>query len=145
MIRINKDILSITGGIICQQMNGMGIAGAGLALQTRQKYPRAINEFIAKNPGFGECMLYMIPEYDDLFMAFLVGQMGYGRVDKQTNYGALSDALHELRRLIAFNSYQYFPVYFPYGMGAGLGGGDWEVVQEMLEYYFPNGYICKFP
>lgn len=145
MILARKDILSITSGIICQQMNGMGVAGAGLALQTREKYPRAINEFIAKNPRFGDCMLYMIPENNDLFMAFLVGQLGYGKTGKHTNYGALSSALHELRRLIAFNSYQYFPVYFPYKMGCGLGGGSWPIVEEILEYYFPNGYICKFP
>ncbi len=145
MIRINKDILSVDRGIICQQMNALGIAGAGLALETSKRYPRSITEYIAKRPNFGDCMLYSIPGNDDLVFAFLVGQMGYGRVDRQTNYGALSNALHELRRLISLNSYQYFPVYFPYKMGCGLGGGSWEVVEELLEYYFPNGYICKFP
>ena len=39
MSEIDGDILDVTKGVICHQVNTRGIAGAGLALQIRKKYP----------------------------------------------------------------------------------------------------------
>jgi O-acetyl-ADP-ribose deacetylase (regulator of RNase III) len=43
--QINKDILSVENGIICQQVNCMGVMGAGLAKKIAQKYPIVKKEY----------------------------------------------------------------------------------------------------
>lgn len=42
---IYGDILDITEGIICQQVNCMGVMGSGLAKQIKYKYPRVYYEY----------------------------------------------------------------------------------------------------
>ena len=78
-----------------------------------------------------------------LFIYNVFGQFDCGSDGKRyTDYCALNEA---------FKSFQYLvdtfklPVYFPYYMGAGLGGGDWNVISKMIEHYFPDAIICKLP
>jgi hypothetical protein len=35
------------------------------------------------------------------------------------------------------------PVYIPYNMGCGLGGGDWEIVSGIIEETLPDAIIVK--
>jgi len=36
------------------------------------------------------------------------------------------------------------PIYIPFGIGCGLGGGDWEEVVKLLEEDATNAVICKY-
>ena len=76
------------------------------------------------------------------FIAHIVGQMNYGRMSKFTNYQALN---------IAFSNLQSFresldrkvPIFFPWRMGSGLGGGSWRIVKDIIEEHFPDAIICQ--
>ena len=142
---VNQNILEVQGpAILAQQVNTKGVMGAGLALQIRDKWPIVYKHYTGDTPQLGQCQIVEIYG-EGILVANLAGQRGYG-TGKQTNYGGLSDALNFLRKYrddrYAWSG-QLIPTYFPYGMGCGLAGGDWKVVSELIEYYFPEAIICK--
>lgn len=75
-------------------------------------------------------------------------QLNYG-YDKQryTDYHAFKWALS------AFNfKPQYdllldneIDIHFPMNIGCDRGGADWNIISNMIQYYFPNAVICKLP
>jgi hypothetical protein len=76
----------------------------------------------------------------DYYICNLAGQDGYGTDRKYTDYDALLTALAELHDAsISLN----LPVYIPYRMGCGLGGGDWEIVSRLIDECCPNAFVVK--
>ena len=51
---------------------------------------------------------------------------GYGP-RRYTNYEAFACCLENLNKLVP----DYVPIAFPYKIGCGLGGGDWDIIQLM--------------
>lgn len=146
MKTVDYNILDVGNGIICHQVNAKGVAGAGLALDLSGRYPSAMQEYKKTRPQLGACQLVKVQEAErPLYIANLVGQNSYGDQVRHTHYGALAHALMDLNKLIALYQLRALDVYFPYKMGCGLGGGSWEVVFELLEYFFPEDTICKLP
>ena len=145
MKRIKKDILTVEFGIICHQVNARGVMGAGLAAQVKSQFPGAFNDYMdaykSGNLKLGKVVISQIKPYN--FIAHIVGQHDYGRSAIFTNYQALD---------IAFSSLKSFresldkeiPIYFPYRMGSGLGGGSWRIVKDIIEEFFPDAIICQF-
>jgi len=148
---IEKDLLTVEEGIICHQVNCMGVMGAGVALQIRNKFPLAYQEYLEsihdyKSVGdicLGSCNLVQVTP--ELLVANLFGQYSLG-VGKQTSYAALCSAMsHLVVYLGGSKKAEKANVYFPYLIGCGLGGAKWEVVSELIEEQFPNAIICKLP
>ncbi|RTK93161.1 Appr-1-p processing protein [Candidatus Saccharibacteria bacterium] len=140
---IEGNILDFEDGVIFHQVNCIGVMGAGLALQIARKYPIVLDEY----ENICECFSY--PEHnlggvsatkipDGPTVVNLFGQIEPGR-GKQTNYGALADALSGSLEFRLQGTR-----YFPYGMACGLAGGNWDVVVEMIEYFYPDGVIVKW-
>jgi len=132
------DILTVKKGIICQQVNAMGVMGAGLALTIRQKWPIVYREYRELHLRLGEILLVEVEP--GLYVANLCAQEGFGRTGQYTDYNALEVCLRalagEAKRLA-------LPVYIPYKMGCGLAGGDWDgVVCPMIERILPEAFIC---
>ena len=146
MEEIIRDILSIRRGIICHQANCIGAMGAGLAKSIRDLWPHIYDDYCkaVKNNEFrlGDCRIAQAAP--GIFVAHLAGQQGIGYGKKNTNYSALREALKNLNRQInASYVLMRMPIYIPYGIGSGLGGGDWEFVRKILEEEVPNATICK--
>jgi O-acetyl-ADP-ribose deacetylase (regulator of RNase III) len=147
---INKDILTVKRGIICHQCNCIGAMGAGLAKQIRDRWPHIYADY-RKAIETGELRLggcRIATAEPGLYIAHLAGQHGIGRRKfgrPATEYLALSTALNDLNRQIN-GSYVFMrmPVYIPYGIGCGLGGGDWKEVSKILEEDTPGITICKY-
>ena len=145
MKRIKKDILTVEFGIICHQVNARGVMGAGLAAQVKTQFPKAYKDYMdAYESGqlkLGKVVISQIKPYN--FIAHVVGQHDYGRRAIFTNYQALS---------LAFSSVETFrksldkdiPIFFPWRMGSGLGGGSWRIVKDIIEDFFPDAIICQF-
>jgi hypothetical protein len=144
---ITKDILTVEQGIICHQVNAKGVAGAGLAKDLFALYPRVGQMYRRHTPSLGEIGMWAVNL--ELWICNLVGQASYGRRRRHTNYDAVEKGLSALKR--AINSHHgsrlwsELPLYFPYQMGCGLGGGDWEIVQSLIESCFPGAVICRWP
>lgn len=132
------NILHIEKGIIAHQVNCQRKAGVGLAAQIRIKYPQWYEHFVSTYPYLGRADLFRVG--DDLKIASLYAQDKYGFKGVYTDYKALEQCLISLQKQIVQNE-GYDIVYFPYGMGCGYGGGDWETVENIIKYQFhPNDY-----
>lgn len=144
---IEKDILTISEGIICHQVNSLGVMGSGIALAIKQKFPMVYTDYTIKCKAhnkreevlLGECQLIKIS--DKLSIANIFGQLGYGRARIcYTNYDAVTKAFITLASLADKRQ-----VYIPYLIGCVRGGGNWATYEEIIETYIPTAIVCKMP
>jgi len=140
---INKNILKIDNGIICHQVNCMGKMGAGIALKIKKKWPIVYEQYLS------ECMtgeiqlgtVQIIQVLPSLFVANLVGQYGYGRDKRYTNYPALMNCFIDLQKISDKLKLQ---IYIPYKIGCSNAGGDWEIVEKLIYETIKNPVVCKY-
>lgn len=150
MIEINKDILTLNSGIIVHQVNCKGVMGAGLALAIKKKYPVVYEVYKNRcNAGYrllGSADIVLANHNDDnttesLSVVNLYAQDDYGRDKRHTNYKAFELSLMSMKATL--RGYDGNDIYFPYGIGCGLGGGSWEIILSLIEKHFPNAIICR--
>lgn len=132
-IAYGYDILVYPSVVIGQQVNCKGVMGAGLAKSIRDKYPIVYTEYrnaVERNKNLlGHCQLVRVQ--DNKIVANLFGQYSYGRIKKvYTDYNALKNALIELINMMQNN--KIYSVALPYGIGAGLAGGNWSKIYEII-------------
>lgn len=136
---VDGDILDVESGIIAHQVNCVGVMGAGLALQIRNKYPEVYTKYKdccdTGHSRLGSCLLV---DVGDVTIANLFAQNGYGRRGVHTDYLALNKCLIELREFANGRE-----IHIPYGLGCGLAGGDWFVVSAMIDALLPNVTVWK--
>lgn len=131
---VNGNILDMNCGIICHQVNCKKVAGSGLALQIRKKWPKWLDDYISYDGNLGEVRIYKIN--DKLKIANIYSQYNYGRNKLYTNYESLEKCFIFLNTLNE-------KIYIPYGIGCGLGGGDWNIVYDIICKNIPNAVIVK--
>ncbi len=154
---INKDILTVEGGVICQQVNCMGKMGKGIAKDIRAKWPKVYTEYQKQltltNENtwemLGDSQLVEVGRGAKLFVANLFAQYDYGTDYRRTEYGSLIRALDGLKYELQMFRYGYLgdlDIFFPYKMGCVNGGGDWDIVGSIIRKSFAhsshNVYIC---
>lgn len=141
MLIIDGDILDIQTGIIVQQANAMGVMGAGLARQIRDKYPKNYKEYIKAIQNGADLGDVIYVEINDLlYIANIIGQLEYGRNGRFTSYNSLKLGLYKIDR---FADLKNLRVYIPYGIGCGLGGGDWTIVSNFIEEILPDAVLVR--
>jgi len=133
--------------VIGHQVNCFGVMGGGLALQIANKWPeveteykRYINSFTdhgLRKYLLGECQVVPIPN-SRCSIANLFGQYDMGK-GLRTNYHALSKSLDDLRQFII--CYELNKLALPVNLGCGLAGGDWNIVQNLIEKCFEGSGI----
>lgn len=144
----NGDILKSGADYICHQVNCKGVMGAGLALQIRQLYPKLYEEYknlcsILGINLFGKTSTYIdynlkSKNYLTTRIINMFAQDGYRKDKVQTNYEAFESCVREVIELADGNNYDIFysPVIaFPYKIGCGLAGGDWNIVEDIIKKY----------
>lgn len=139
---IEQDILDVTSGVICHQVNLKGKMGAGLALAIRQKWPIVFEKYKAMcDRGLFQLgSIQPVQVSETLWVCNLAGQEGYGRGQQQTDYDAVRTGLEKLNKWASDRSLQ---VYLPHGMGCGLAGGDWSVIEQIIKETVPSALICR--
>lgn len=140
---IEGNILDITEGIICHQVNCQGVFNAGLAKQIRKKYPKAYELYMRRHQKGGGWHLgdyQIVLVTNALSIVNLAGQDDYGNDGRcYTNYSYLESAIRKLRDYIAGDE----KIYLPYKIGCGLAGGDWNIVSQIINEVVPNAIIVK--
>jgi O-acetyl-ADP-ribose deacetylase (regulator of RNase III) len=144
---VNGNILDRAEGIIVQQVNTLGIAGAGLALQTKKKYPLWYEDYYkfckATPPELGTINWTLIHSNSDckpqLILCNLFGQKTLG--GKATIEEAYDIALPKIKHLMNITG---LLVFMPYKIGCGLGGGDWDVIEKLIEQYIPETILVNY-
>lgn len=121
--------------VVCHQVNCKGVMGAGLAKQVKQKFPIVFQHYADKcrlieygNGGLGDVQFCSVIAEEGYILANVFGQDGYGRGKCNTDY----DALHKAFTTIAM-SFPNSTIRIPYLMGCGLGGGNWDIVTNIIE------------
>jgi O-acetyl-ADP-ribose deacetylase (regulator of RNase III) len=150
MNQIRQDLLSIDKGFLLHQVNCQGVFNAGLAKAVRAKYPMVLGDYydhLRRYPGKALGGFASTWVNDNLVIVHCFTQNHYGNDGKRyTDYDAMADCF------AAFQFYRYFlsitrdvdlPVYAPFNMGCGYGGGDWAEVCDILETYLPEITICR--
>jgi O-acetyl-ADP-ribose deacetylase (regulator of RNase III) len=160
MKTIEGNLLDFPNGInmIFHQANTENVMGAGIAKQIRERYPEAYkvdkDYYVPKGkPRLGHYTQALIngDSKEHKLVVNLYGQrLGENSIwGFPTNYFALRDALKSyLNDHTAFFSHYKAPICgFPYEMGCGLGGGDWKIVESIIEESLTEfnieGYIIK--
>lgn len=139
MIRFIQDnILKSDADIICQQVNCFGVMGAGLAKQIRAQYPEVYTSYRSVFNSYQDKSLLGKVNFvytSGPIIANLFGQYAYGRTQLHTDYKALYAALCTVAKKCNKPGIR---VAIPYGIGCGLAGGDWNIVQRAINKAFEN-------
>lgn len=122
----------ITGDyeIFCQQVNCKHKMGAGLAKQIRDAYPEVYDEYMQTEPKLGRVLA--VPTTDRRVCINMYAQDGYGKDKRYTDYEAFKKCLSAIAEF-AKHIEKDITIAFPYGIGCGLGGGDWNIIQGMIK------------
>jgi O-acetyl-ADP-ribose deacetylase (regulator of RNase III) len=125
--------------------NCQGVMGSGIALSIKEIYPIAYDAY--KNAEskeglkLGEISYGSVLRNSKPFVIFnLNGQHLYGTDSRKINYEAIYSALEKMRRICEMAKMEPKPtVGFPHKMGADRAGGDWRIIERMIEAVF-DGY-----
>lgn len=121
------NLLNVTEGIILHGCNGQGVMGAGVAKDIKIKYPEVFKVYKEGSMHLGTVTKEWVDE--DLIVVNGVVQKFYGTDGKRyVNYAALVEVFQEAISLAYCFSYT---LNFP-KIGAGLGGGDWSVIEQII-------------
>lgn len=118
--------------------NAQAVMGSGIALEVKNRFPGAFKIYRDKHELHGLKLGEIIPYFDDSGKIIInaITQNLFGRNGSRfVSY----DAVAECCRLIkeGFNIMLEPPktLYFPL-IGAGLGGGSWDVISEIIKSEF---------
>ncbi len=108
--------------------------GPGFAAAVKKRWPSAEKQFtewvMSRDRDFRLGGVHVVSLRDDLILASLVAQHGYGPSDKpRLRYGAL---LESLRKVAEVAKQQSATIHMP-RIGSGLAGGDWSIVEGILQ------------
>ena len=149
MHEIHQDILKVSEGFILHQVNCRGVMGAGLARAIADNWPvveERYHSLSKPNPKYPYLLLgrsQTVHVGGKLYVVNLFGQDGFGRSGVHTNYAALAKALATFRLGAEVTGILTAgPVYIPFKLGCGLGGGDWNRVKPIIEAIIPEAVIC---
>lgn len=132
MVQIKSgNLLTSKTQVIGHQTNCKGIAG-GLARTIFKTFPECWVPYLQGckvNKPLGKTQLLRCN--DGRILANIFGQYEAGAA---TNYHYVLSGLKDLRKQM--ESLHLTSLSLPYGMGAGIGGGDWNTVYGLIEQVF---------
>jgi len=142
MKTITGNILDIDYGAICHQVNCQRVAGAGLALQIKSKWPEWYTYYQKTNPTLGTTTIFPVQYNPGIWILSLYAQDNYGHGKRYTDYDAFHKCLKDVNWFTSILR-EHSPIYFPYGIGCGLGGGQWSIIEKIIEEEVPTAIIVK--
>lgn len=125
------------------QVNLLGLMGAGIAAQVRKEFPVAYRTYreaiTAGRLRLGDIL--PVEVQPGRWIVHLAGQQTAG-LGRHTNYAALVLTLGHFKD---FADEHGLIAGLPYGIGCGLGGGDWKTVATMIETTIPAVTLVRLP
>ena len=126
---------------LIHQTNCQGKFASGIAGEIRKRLPAAYDAYMKRynlfrSRGHNHIPLGEISQGGGVIN--LHSQLYYGYDKKRyTNYGAMATGLQAIFYYLSdYDDRQQRDIIvgLPFGMGCGLGGGDWEIVYELIEH-----------
>ena len=142
---LSMDVLATETELVAHQVNCKGVMGAGLAYQIKTQFPdvyevyrKACNRVAKSSDLLGKIQVKQ-------GIVNLFAQDGYGTDKRHTDYEALETCLNKLALYMTQHGMRTLAL--PYGLGCGLGGGNWDTVHSIIKRAFDNTditvYICR--
>lgn len=126
-------------GIIVHGCNCQGVMGSGVALAIKNKWPDAYAMYKQKwaTMGIMEGDIITVAVAPGVFVVNALTQEFYGRTKghRYVSYDAVQEAFAKIQ---PFAWDLGLPVNFPL-IGAGLGGGDWEIISTIIDRTLGDG------
>lgn len=144
---IEGNILDTDRDIIVQQVNCLGVMGAGLAKTILGKYPKVKKEYVnfcrkERIPEYLLGKVHYVQVYDGKEIANVFGQLSIrkNQYDKAvyTNTKALITGIDEVRKKAEIIGQS---VAIPSYIGCNLAGGDWEEIRWYIEKVFEDSAV----
>ncbi len=129
--------------VVGHQVNTRGQMSHGLARQIRERYPLAYTAYRDALRDHtlvlgGICPVEVAPDH---WIVHMAGQRrAHGWPRQKTDYVALTRALVALNDRSARDERT---VALPYGLGCGLGGGQWPVVSALIAAYCSKAVLAR--
>jgi len=126
---VKGDLFSTDAKYIIHGCNAQGVMGSGVAKIIRERYPEAYDEYRRFFEVEGNLVLGDViwAESNGKWICNAITQQFYGRDGQRyVSYDAVAQAMWEI------NKFCPGPVAMP-KIGAGLGGGDWNVISAIIE------------
>ena len=147
---IKGDILSVESGVLIHGVNCQSVFNSGLAKQIRHKYPEVCSEYLSLFRDYGGYRYRGDTNLLGTFQTVTISsslkivnaftQYRYGNDGtKYVSYDAVDEVFDAISEKFYPESYIHFPK-----IGCGLAGGEWSVVQSIIEYRlrdFPNKFL----
>lgn len=139
MIEYRKgNLLDVTEGVIVHGCNSQRVMGSGIALAIKQKYPEAYQVYMEGSMYLGSISREWV--MDDLLIINGITQEFYGRNGKRyVNYAAICEVFKQAIPVAWCHDYT---LNFP-KIGAGRGGGDWKVIEQLINDCDPEDKVHK--
>lgn len=137
------NLLDVTAGHIVHGCNAQGVMGSGVALAVKRKYPGAFESYIQEYETFGLKLGSSYPwcQSDELVIWNAITQEGFGAPTRNCSYDAIQSCFEQINFVMSsivpnetamFGSKSPLEIHIP-AIGAGLGGGNWEIIREIIE------------
>lgn len=142
---IQGNLLDSNINYICHQVNCQKVIGTGIAKQIADRWPQVKEEYQSNNATLGNISMTLVGERQAVINMY--AQYNYGTDKRYTDYEAFYSCLEKIHDVTKDTSI----IGFPYGIGCGLGGGDWDIIEKMIEkvlfdrevyiYCIDNNYV----
>ena len=131
----NGNLLDATEDIIAHGCNDKGVMGAGVALAIKNKWPKAYVSYKLfcddRENQTGIVHWFSINPLPQRWIANCIIQQAFGS-GKQVSYDAVDDCMIQICNS-AVSRNPVASVAMP-KIGAGLGGGNWEVIEAIINH-----------
>jgi O-acetyl-ADP-ribose deacetylase (regulator of RNase III) len=129
---VKGDLLGATQRVLVHGTNNKGVMGSGVARQIRARWPNVYEVYELKHKVFGLELGSIVPvaTLDGRIIVNAITQDGFGRDGKvYVDYGAIERCFETINDRV--DSWEVTEVALP-RIGAGLGGGDWSVIESII-------------
>lgn len=127
--------------VICHQVNCQGVMGSGIAKEARERFPVVYEKFREtykkKENKLGNIDVVDVC-HGERFVVNMYSQDNYlPRGIRHTDYDAFKTCLLKIKETF-YDRRHEITIGFPYKIGCGLGGGDWDTIVKLIEEVFDD-------
>ena len=130
------NLLDVHAGHIVHGCNAKGVMGSGVALAVKNKYPEAYKAYRREYDDHGLVLgnVYEFRATPTLIIWNAITQEGFGQPTRNCSYDAIENCFRLINQSITGSWHSNVPeeLHIPQ-IGAGLGGGNWEIIREIIE------------
>jgi O-acetyl-ADP-ribose deacetylase (regulator of RNase III) len=148
------DLIQLAQGghfdLIAHGANCFCTFGAGIAKAIKSAFPEAYEADLKTKKGdyskLGSLSLTKVKRKEqefivaNLYTQFFYGTPKHPKDTKDIRYKAIENSLKELKKQVPYDASIGLPK-----IGAGLAGGDWEIIREIIKSVIPNATIVSLP